>query len=34
MGLFAQRVYTLGTCIALVQYALAGALGAYLYKEV
>jgi hypothetical protein len=34
MGLFPQRVYTLGTCIALVQYALAGALGGYLYKEV
>jgi hypothetical protein len=34
MGLFAQRVYTLGTCIALVQYAIAGAAGAYFYKEV
>jgi len=34
MGLFAQRVYTLSTCIGLVQYAIAGAVGAYLYKEV
>src|SRR5260370_2525995 len=34
IGLFAQRGDTLGTCIALVQYAIAGAVGAYLYKEV
>jgi hypothetical protein len=33
MGVFAQRVYTLSTCIGLVQYAIAGAVGAYLYKE-
>ncbi len=34
MGLFAQRVYTLGTCVTLIEYAVAGAVGAYLYKEV
>jgi hypothetical protein len=34
MGLFPQRVYTLGTCVGLIQYALAGAVGAYFYKEV
>jgi hypothetical protein len=33
MGLFPQRVYTLSTCVGLIEYALAGALGAYLYKE-
>jgi hypothetical protein len=34
MGLFPQRVYTLGTCVTLIEYAVAGAVGAYLYKEV
>jgi hypothetical protein len=34
MGLFPQRVYTLGTCVTLIEYAIAGAAGAYFYKEV
>ena len=34
MGLFPQRVYTLGTCVTLVAYVIAGAVGAYFYKEV
>jgi hypothetical protein len=33
MGLFPQKVYTVGTVVALVQYAVAGAVGAYVYKE-
>ena len=33
MGLFPQKVYTVGTLVALVQYAVAGAVGAYVYKE-
>src|SRR6201984_1026702 len=33
MGLLPQQVYTVGTVIALVQYAVAGAVGAYVYKE-
>jgi hypothetical protein len=33
MGLFPQKVYTVGTIVALVQYAVAGAVGAYVYKE-
>ena len=33
MGLFPQNVYTVGTIVALVQYAVAGAVGAYVYKE-
>jgi hypothetical protein len=32
--LFPQRVYTLSTCVGLIEYAIAGAAGAYLYKEV
>jgi hypothetical protein len=34
MGMFPQKVYTVGTLVALVQYAVAGAVGAYVYKEV
>ena len=34
MGLFPQKMYTVGTIVALVQYAVAGAVGAYVYKEV
>jgi hypothetical protein len=34
MGLFPQRVYTLGTCVTLVAYVIAGTAGAYFYKEV
>jgi hypothetical protein len=33
MGLFPQKVYTVGTIVALAQYAVAGAVGAYVYKE-
>ena len=33
MGLFPEKVYTVGTIVALVQYAVAGAVGAYVYKE-
>jgi hypothetical protein len=33
MGLFPQRVYTLGTCVTLVAYVIAGTAGAYFYKE-
>jgi len=33
MGLFPQKMYTVGTVVALVQYAVAGAVGAYVYKE-
>jgi len=33
MGLYPQRMYVTGTIVALVQYALAGPIGAYLYKE-
>jgi hypothetical protein len=33
MGLFPQKIYTVGTIVALVQYAVAGAVGAYVYKE-
>ena len=33
MGLLPQKVYTVGTIVALVQYAVAGPVGAYLYKE-
>ena len=33
MGLYPQRMYMTGTIVALVQYALAGPIGAYLYKE-
>jgi hypothetical protein len=33
MGLFPQKMYTVGTVVALVEYAVAGAVGAYVYKE-
>ena len=33
MGLLPQQVYTVGTVVMLVQYAVAGAVGAYVYKE-
>jgi hypothetical protein len=33
MGLFPQKVYTVGTVVALVQYAVAGAVGGSVYKE-
>ena len=33
MGLFPQKMYTVGTIVALVEYAVAGAVGAYVYKE-
>jgi hypothetical protein len=33
MGLFPQKIYTVGTIVALVQYAVAGAVGASIYKE-
>jgi hypothetical protein len=34
MGLFPQRIYTITTIVTLVEYALATAIGAYVYKEV
>ena len=34
MGLFPQKIYTVGTIVALVQYAVAGAVGASVYREV
>ena len=34
MGLLPQRFYTIGVIVALVQYPVAGVLGAYVYKEV
>jgi len=34
MGLYPQRMYVTGTIVALVQYAVAGPIGAYLYTEV
>jgi len=34
MGLFPQQMYTVGTIVELVKYAVAGAVGAYVYKEV
>jgi hypothetical protein len=34
MGLFPQRLYMIGTIVALIQYAVAGAVGASIYKEV
>lgn len=33
MGLFPQKMYTVGTIVALVQYAVAGAVGASIYQE-
>ena len=33
MGLYPQRMYVIGTIVALVQYAVAGPIGAYLYTE-
>jgi len=33
MGLLPQQVYTVGTIVMLLQYAVAGAVGAYVYKE-
>ena len=33
MGLFPPKMYTVGTVVALVEYAVAGAVGAYVYKE-
>jgi|SRR5690242_5686825 hypothetical protein len=33
MGLFPQKVYTVGTIVALVQYAVAAAAGASVYQE-
>jgi hypothetical protein len=33
MGVFPQKIYTVGTIIALVQYAVAGAVGASIYRE-
>src|SRR5438105_13683293 len=33
MGLFPQKMYTVGTIVALVEYAVAGAVGAYVYQE-
>ena len=33
MGLLPQRLYVLGAVVALVQYPVAAALGAYFYKE-
>src|ERR1043166_7733117 len=33
MGLFPQQMYTVGTVVELVKYAAAGAVGAYVYKE-
>ncbi len=33
MGLFPQQMYTVGTIVELVKYAVAGAVGAYVYKE-
>src|SRR5256886_3087979 len=33
MGLYPQRMYVTGTIVALVQYALAGPIGAYLYRS-
>src|SRR5207248_8714963 len=32
MGLFPQQMYTVGTIVELVKYAVAGAVGAYVYK--
>jgi hypothetical protein len=34
MGLFPQRIYTITTIVTLIEYALATAIGAYVYKEV
>ena len=34
LGLFPMRLYTIGVIVGLVQYAVAGAVGAYVYKEV
>lgn len=34
MGLFPQRIYTITTVVTLIEYALATAIGAYVYKEV
>ena len=33
MGLFPQRLYVIPTVVALIQYAVAGAVGAYVYKD-
>ncbi len=33
MGLFPQRLYVIGTVVALVEYPLAAAIGAYIYQE-
>lgn len=33
MGFLPQRLYTIGVIVALIQYPLAAAVGAYLYKE-
>ena len=33
MGLFPQRIYTITTIVTLIEYALATAIGAYVYKE-
>ena len=33
MALFPQRLYTLSTCVALIQMPVATVVGAYLYKE-
>ena len=33
MGLFPSRLYTIGVIVGLVQYAAAGAVGGYVYKE-
>ncbi len=34
MGLFPQRLYVIGTVVALVEYPVAAAIGAYIYQEV
>jgi len=33
LGILPQRLYTIGTIVGLIQYAVAGAVGAYLYRE-
>src|SRR5438067_11318101 len=33
MGLLPQKMYTVGTVVALVEYAVAGAVGSYVYNE-
>ncbi len=33
MGIMPQRIYTMGTIAALIEFPLAGAIGAYVYKE-